>query len=267
MKTWSATLSDVQAAYSGPELELWELLMGEQIHIGGMASSTELANRAGILPAMRGVDLCCCIGGGMRFLVRCRGVAAMTGVDATSIVIELGRTRCAAEGLSDRIAFVLADASSCGLPAASTDFVWGEDAWCYVADKAVLIAEAVRIAKPSGIIAFTDWVEGAEPMTDAEAERFMRFMKFPTLATLDDYTALLRAAGCDVRIAAHTGRFAPAMDQYLVSLTTQHAYDALKILGFRREVFSAVVAEMESIQHLAREGKIEQCMLVARTHP
>jgi ubiquinone/menaquinone biosynthesis C-methylase UbiE len=96
----------------------------------------------------------------------------MTGVDATSAVVELGRTRCAAEGLSDRIAFVLADAVSSGLPAASADFVWGEDAWCYVTDKAALIAEAAR-----------------------------------------------------------------------------------------------VVAEMEFIQHLAREGKIEQCMLVAKTRP
>ena len=33
-------LSDVQAVYDGAEGDLWELVMGEQIHIGGMASST-----------------------------------------------------------------------------------------------------------------------------------------------------------------------------------------------------------------------------------
>ena len=32
-------LSDVQTVYAGPEGRLWELLMGEQIHIGGFQSS------------------------------------------------------------------------------------------------------------------------------------------------------------------------------------------------------------------------------------
>ncbi|MFW5693341.1 MAG: hypothetical protein ACOCWL_03910, partial [Thermoguttaceae bacterium] len=53
-------LSDVQAVYSGPEWALWELLMGEQIHLGGLQSSTALAEAAGVGPGMTGVDLCCC---------------------------------------------------------------------------------------------------------------------------------------------------------------------------------------------------------------
>ena len=40
--------------------------------------------------------------------------------------------------------FTLADACDTGLPAGSADFVWGEDAWCYVVDKPKLIAEAAR---------------------------------------------------------------------------------------------------------------------------
>ena len=56
--------------------------------------------------------------------------------------------------------FVLADVCASGLPAATADFVWGEDAWCYVVDKPRLVAEAARLVKPGGTIAFTDWVEG-----------------------------------------------------------------------------------------------------------
>ena len=63
-------LKDVQAVYSGPEGDLWELVMGEQIHIGGLQSSMELAERAGIKPGTSGVDLCCCTGRGDAFLVR-----------------------------------------------------------------------------------------------------------------------------------------------------------------------------------------------------
>src|SRR3989304_7116813 len=129
-------LSDVQAVYSGAEGKLWELVMGQQIHIGGFRSSMDLAERAGIRAEMTGVDLCCCNGAGMRFLVRFRNVKHMHGVDATEAVVEQGRRRCAEEGLTERITFVLADASATGLPPAAFDFVWGEDAWCYVVDKA-----------------------------------------------------------------------------------------------------------------------------------
>ncbi|NQT14768.1 MAG: class I SAM-dependent methyltransferase, partial [Planctomycetes bacterium] len=125
-------LGDVQAVYSGPEGDLWQLVMGQQIHIGGFQSSMSLAERAGIGAGMTGVDLCCCNGAGMRFLVRFRNVARMHGVDATETVIQRGRRHCEAEGLADRVTFTLADACESGLPSQSADFVWGEDAWCYV---------------------------------------------------------------------------------------------------------------------------------------
>ena len=83
-------LADVQAVYDGPEGDLWELLMGEQIHIGGFQSSMDLADRAKIAAEQRGVDLCCCNGAGMRFLVRFRNVQRMTGVDATELVVHAG---------------------------------------------------------------------------------------------------------------------------------------------------------------------------------
>lgn len=71
--------------------------MGELVHIGGLQASRDLADRAGIEPGTVGVDLCCYTGASMRFLVRSRNVAQMTGVDTTAEVIERGRRRCAEE--------------------------------------------------------------------------------------------------------------------------------------------------------------------------
>jgi hypothetical protein len=85
------SLKDVQAVYGGPEGDLWELVMGQQVHIGGFQSSMDLAERAGVGPGMSGVDLCCCNGAGMRFLVRFRNVDRMRGVDATANKIAQGR--------------------------------------------------------------------------------------------------------------------------------------------------------------------------------
>jgi SAM-dependent methyltransferase len=141
----------------------------------------------------------------MRFLVRFRGVAAMTGVDATAAVIERGKERCGAEGLSEQVRFIHGDACATGLPDGVADFVWGEDAWCYVFDKVRLISEAVRLVKSGGTIAFTDWISGAVPMTAEESGRFLRFMRFPNVQDVEAYRGLLEGAGCMVLTAEDTG--------------------------------------------------------------
>jgi ubiquinone/menaquinone biosynthesis C-methylase UbiE len=260
----NVSLSDVQAVYSGPEGDLWELIMGEQIHIGGFQSSMDLAEKAGVGAGMNGIDLCCCSGAGMRFLVRFRDVDRMRGVDATEKVVERGRRRCEDEGLSDMIDFTLADVCDSGLPSASADFVWGEDAWCYVVDKEKLISEAARLVKVGGMVAFTDWIEGPTGLTDDEAARYLTFMKFPNVQDLEGYSDLLSAHGCEVVIAEDTGRFAPHVDLYLNMLNMQLTYDALKIIGFDTGLMETLGGEMVFMQELAHAGKIAQGMFVAR---
>lgn len=257
-------LANVQAVYSGPEGDLWELIMGEQIHLGGFQSSMALAERAGIGAGMTGLDLCCGSGAGMRFLTRFRQVASMTGVDATAKVIERGRQRCHEQGMADRISFVLADVCESGLAAGRVDFIWGEDAWCYVSDKSKLIAEAARLVKPGGLIAFTDWVEDTPELTAAEAERFLTFMKFPNILDLAGYRQLLEANGCQVIVAENTGRFASCVDLYLQMLNQQLAYDALRIIGFDTALMQTMAGEMQFMQRLTHEGKIIQGLWVAR---
>ena len=72
----------------------------------------------------------------------------MNGVDATATVVERGH---AAARPKDRPTGSLLcwPTRASGLPRHSADFVWGEDAWCYVVDKPRLMAEAVRLAKPA----------------------------------------------------------------------------------------------------------------------
>jgi ubiquinone/menaquinone biosynthesis C-methylase UbiE len=200
----------------------------------------------------------------MRYLVRFHGVARMTGVDATPFMMDIGVRRTAEEGLSERISFVQANACATGLPDAGVNFVWGEDAWCYVEDKAQLIAEAVRLAAPGGVVAFTDWVEGAGTLTDAQASRFMGFMKFPSMLKLEEYSRLLQKNDCDVLVALNTGRFAPAVALYLEMIEKQLTYDALKIIGFDGALAQSVLDEMRFTLELARESRVAQGLVVAR---
>ncbi|MBF0330806.1 MAG: methyltransferase domain-containing protein [Candidatus Omnitrophica bacterium] len=254
---------DVKAVYSGAEGDLWELVMGEQIHIGGLSSSMALCDKAGKLDGLKGVDLCCCSGAGMRFLVRSCKVAAMTGVDFTEKVITRGIERCRQEGLTGRVQFVQRDVCNTGLTTGQADFVWGEDAWCYVEDKGALVAEAARIIKTGGTIAFTDWVEGDSPLTAEESERLLKFMKFPNILNIADYKRLLDCNGCHVNVAEDTRQFASHIDLYINMLTKQLTYDALKIINFDMALMQGMADEMLFMQKLAHEGKLIQGRFVA----
>lgn len=268
MKSMSSIgLREVQEVYSGPEGDLWELIMGEQIHIGGFQSSMDLAEKAGIGPGMRGIDLCCCNGAGVRFLLRYRDVGFMTGVDATQRVLDRARQRCSDQGLADRTEFILSDVCRTGLPSETCDFVWGEDAWCYVADKRALVREAFRLLKPGGTVAFTDWVEGSVGMEKAEAERFLRFMKFPNVLSIADYTQILGEALFEVARTADTGRFPAYVDLYLDMINKQLTGDALRILGFDMPLLDGLGREMIFMRELAHAGKIAQGLFIARKRP
>ncbi|MGA9721038.1 MAG: methyltransferase domain-containing protein, partial [Candidatus Binatus sp.] len=214
-------LPEVVSLYGGVQGEFMQLVFGQQIHIGGMKASMELAERAGIGRGLNGIDLCCCNGAGMRFLVRFRKVASMVGIDATPTIVERGLQRCREEGLENQIRFVLADACESGLETGCADFVWGEDAWCYVADKPKLIAEAARLVRREGVIAFTDWVDGPAGLSDPEAQRFLGMMSFANVQDIQGYARLLSDNGCEVLVAEDTARFPSHMALYLNMIEMQ----------------------------------------------
>ena len=260
----AGTPEAVREVYTGPERELWELLMGEQIHIDGFASSMALAEKAQVAANIKAIDLCCCSGAGLRFLAKFRGLASGIGVDMTPAVLELGEQRNRRDKVADKIRLVQADATRTGLPHASTDLVWGEDAWCYVTDKKALVREAVRLVKQGGTIAITDWMWGSQPADAAGATRFLSFMKFPNLFSLADYQAAFEASGAIVSVQEDTKRYAPAIERYLSNVANQYTYDALRIIGFDQAMAGAIIGEMQHALDLAKRGMLMQGMIVAR---
>jgi ubiquinone/menaquinone biosynthesis C-methylase UbiE len=255
-------LPEVVSLYSGTQGDFMQLLFGQQVHIGGMNASIELAKQAGI-GIGQGIDLCCCNGAGMCCLIRFCGVASMIGVDATEAVLERGRKRCREEGLADRIRYVHADVCESGLPSASADFVWGEDAWCYVANKPKLIAEAARLVRPGGVIAFSDWVEGPVELSDAEAQRFLGMMSFANVEDIGGYTRLLSQSGCDVLLAEDTGRFPAYMDLYLKMIEMQLSYDVLATVAFRKDLLQTIIEGFRFLGEMGSARKVVQGRFIA----
>ncbi len=263
MGTERATLKDVQGVYSGPEGVLWELIMGEQIHVGGFAQSTILADLAGVGRDQKVLDLCSALGAGLRFLARTRGARGY-GLDATEAMVAKAVARTAEDGLSDRIEYRVGNVQGIPWPDSFFDLVWGEDAWCYVEDRAAMIGEASRVLRPGGRIAFSDWVEGPAGWSAETADRICSFMKFPSVETQKSYERLLEQSGFRLLSSEDcTPHFAGCVDLYIRMLTEQLTFDALRIIGWDMDLFRAMGGEMVFMSQQAHGGSFGRCRIVA----
>jgi hypothetical protein len=125
-------------------------------------------------------------------------------------------------------------------------------------------AKAVRLAKPGGLIAFTDWVEGSAGLSDTEADRFLNIMKFPNPEDIAGYVQLLMGHGCIVMAAEDTRRFPSHIDLYRDMLDKQLMYDALKIIVFNTDLLRAISDGFAFISDLAHSGKVMKARFIAR---
>ena len=255
---------DIAALFGGSQGAFYAILMGQHLHVGGLAATMDLAERARIGKGQSGIDLCCGNGAAMRALVRFRNVASMSGVDLTPQNVERGLERLAVENLVDRIRIMVGDACATGWPSATADFVWGEDAWCYVPEKTKLVAEAARLVRPGGTIAFTDWVEGPVELGEDEAEKTLALMNFENVLDIQSYKHMLEQSGCDVSVAEDTGRLASFFELSLRMIETQFTYDVLATLQFRKDVLTMALENLRFLGAMARSGKLMQTRFIAR---
>ncbi len=263
MKRLNIGLKEVQGVYDGPEGKLWELIMGEQIHIGGFMESMVMAKKAGIKEGQKVLDLCSALGGGLRFLVKNFKVQGF-GLDGTKTMFDEAKKRAQAEKVADKIEFKLGNVLDIPWSEGTFDVVWGEDAWCYVTDKDKLVQGAAKVLKKGGTLAFSDWIEGPAGLTEAEAERVNKFMKFPYMESGKGYEAIIKKHGLTLKSSEDLGpHFASCIDLYIRMLSEQLTFDALRIIGDNMEMFKGMGGEMAFMADLARKGKFSRGRFIA----
>ncbi len=260
-KKLDVTIGNVSEVYDGPGGILWEMLMGEQIHVGAEAETDVLAGKAGISDKTHLLDVCSALGGPARYLAKNYG-CRVTGLDATRRMDEEANRRTKEAGLSDKIDYVLGNALDMPFPVSTFDVVWGQDAWCYITDKQRLIEECARVLKPGGVLAFTDWLE-AGPMTDDEWTALNTFMVFPYMETLDGYAVLAEAAGLTVVEKEDlTPDFAEHIQMYLDQLRKQ--FRQAIVGNYGQEMYDAVEQGITLWRNASAAGKVGRGRLVAR---
>jgi ubiquinone/menaquinone biosynthesis C-methylase UbiE len=255
------TIADVVEVYSGPGGVLWEMLMGEQIHVGGENETTILAQKAGIKESTSVLDVCSALGGPARQLARTYGCKVI-GLDATQRMIDEAIVRTAKVGLAFLITYTLGNALDMPFEAATFDVIWGQDAWCYVTDKNRLLSEAHRVLKPNGIIAFTDWIQIGD-MTEKEWNALNSFMAFRYVETLTGYTDELKRLGFTIIETEDVSHdFTEHCHMYYDMLKTELMSNIIKEYG--PELYRQTDDGLRKWVRAADEGKMGRGRIVAQ---
>jgi len=173
----------------GPE----ELFAHDQDHYGGLAANDALAERAGLANRMTVADFCAGLGGPARYFAHRYGVD-VTGIELTPARVEGAGTLTRLVGLQDKVRVLQGDVTAVPLADASVDVVVSQEALLHVADKPRALAEAFRILKPGGRLAFTDWV-AHRPLDDAETKLLWDGMAVTTLFSPAAYGGVIERAG------------------------------------------------------------------------
>jgi SAM-dependent methyltransferase len=261
-KKYNFSVWDVSEVYAGPGGKLWELLMGEQIHVGGAEQTDFLAKKVGLdkKKDIYLLDICSALGGPARQLAEKYGTN-IVGLDITPEMMEEAIKRTEGKPYADKIEYRLGSALDIPAKANTFDVVWGQDAWCYIRDKPRLIQEVHRVLKSGGILGFTDWIWGLVEAPSSTTDNLMEFMVFPDLQTLDGYEMLIKETGMNLAEKKDFGDdFAHHMDVYVSIL--QKNKDNI-VSGFGEGLYAEAEKGVLAWQEAAHNKWVSRGMWIA----
>lgn len=133
----------------------------DQFHSRGKLATVELAQRAGLQPGMRVLDVGGGLGGPARTLAAEFG-CEVTVLDITENYCRVGEMLTQRTGQSEQVQFRCGNALDMPFDAASFDVVWTQHSTMNIEDKELLYREARRVLRPQGRLAAYEVAAGPE---------------------------------------------------------------------------------------------------------
>lgn len=171
-------------------------LLDGELHPGGERLSRRLAELVGVGPGLRVLDVAC--GRGTTALLLARELdCGVVGVDLGARAIEQAAVAARAAGLDRRASFLVGDAEALPVADSGFDVVLSECSLCTFPDKRRAVAEMARAVRPGGTVAIADVSADFDALPAPLRSAAARVACVADACSVDEYAALLRAAGCE----------------------------------------------------------------------
>jgi len=191
-------LSKIRAVRGNLEgLRPADLYPHDQDHYGGLEANDVLAAAAEIGEGARVADFCAGLGGPARYLASRYG-ALVTGVELTPARVKGANELTRLVGLHEQVQIVEGNIMAAPMPDESVDAVISQEALLHVPDRRRAMAEAFRVLKHGGRLAFTDWV-APTPLAKDDADLLWEGQAVQALESPGSYRDLLTGVGFRVR--------------------------------------------------------------------
>ncbi|MEE2979996.1 MAG: methyltransferase domain-containing protein [Pseudomonadota bacterium] len=183
-----------QVKYDRTIVTVSELIWGEGFLAPGGSAAVHPIVKGLDLQDRTVLDIGCGVGGVDRVLAEDHGCLVI-GLDIVPLLIDIGRARMDKAGLADRVDLRLVEPGPLPLEDHSVDVVFGKDSWLLIDDKPAFFAEVVRVLKPGGTLAASEWMgDGQSPSPAMQTYFDLRGMSYE-LVTAETYGRLLADAG------------------------------------------------------------------------
>ena len=244
-------------------------------HLGFQYATEQLANKLEglvVYSSWHVLDVCCGWGVPTRYVAGRLG-CRMTGVDITQRSIDFAEKITELTEVAPLITYKQGSALELPIEDGAVDLVWSQDGFCHIPNRPRVLAECLRVLRPGGYLAFTDWMRG-DFITPEEFTAFCKAWSFPGVETVDSYPKLLTAAGFEIASQEKVGREyavagdTEAIEKGLTSLVQRAgARDADKIAQYieahGKDAHIAALEREKMDIHFA-QGKMELGRFVCR---
>ncbi len=148
------------------------------------------------------VDIGCGAGGITVSLARDYGAARVIGLDVEATVCAAARAAAEAAGVADRVEIRRVEPGPMPLADGSADLVFSKDSIVHIADKHALARDVLRVLRPGGWFAASDWLIGHDGAPSPEMAAYIAAEDLDfRMASPDRYREALEEAGfTDIRL-------------------------------------------------------------------
>lgn len=176
---------------------------GEGLHAAQRRQEIGVVELLGLGPDSKVVDFGCGVGGPLITMAKASG-ASITGLNLNAYQIERGWRALRKSGArAGTCSFLLADYMDVPLADGSFDAAYSFEAICHAPDREACLREALRLLRPGGQLATTEWCLTGQFDDQDPAHRDLRDrIEFanatPNLPTTSQFVEIVSAAGFEV---------------------------------------------------------------------